>query len=151
MDEWNGWVDGWMDGRMNGWMDGGMDGWMGGWMDGWVGGWMEGWVDEWDGCVDEWDGCVDGWINGWVDEGVNSCQALCWMLAGHREVRPQAGPRGGHCPSHSQQMSPSKTLRGTEKAGDSPRRKRWLRRVLGNTHFLSGPGSCEPTAGASSS
>jgi hypothetical protein len=37
-----GWVDGWMDGRMDrcSWMDG----WMDGWMD--AVGWMDGWMDE---------------------------------------------------------------------------------------------------------
>ena len=52
MDGWMGWMGrmGWD--MMNGWMDGiEWDGWMDGWMDGM--GWMDGWM--------EWDGWRDGW------------------------------------------------------------------------------------------
>ena len=53
----DGWIGGWVYGRMDGWVGG----WVDGWMDGWVGGWMDGWVGVWKG------GWVDGWMSGYMD------------------------------------------------------------------------------------
>ena len=54
-----GWVEGWIERRMdNGWVSGvgSVDGWM---MDCSVDGWMhDGWVDLW----------IDGWVDRWMDK-----------------------------------------------------------------------------------
>jgi hypothetical protein len=68
----DGWMNGWMDERMEEWMGGSKDGWMDGRMDGWKEGRKDGWMDGWkEGWMDGWmDGWMEGWKNGRMDGSI---------------------------------------------------------------------------------
>jgi len=77
-----GWMDDWMDGRLDGWTDdwmvGRTTGWTDDWMDGRLGGWTTGWMDDWV------DGRLDGWTTGWTDD---------WVMRAGRTTTKKHRPR----------------------------------------------------------